>query len=208
MALERVDELPVARIPYLDVIIKGGARDEEPVGRERDVIDLLLVAQKPRNGLNARGRRPQIHGEVVTGGDEALDDVAVDGRRFLEAVFRSGDLGRGRGRDVAGVVVVGGAQDEVRAEREVVHPVGVRAEVVRQGAVGRVPDLDRFVARGGVDEAGAGAAPAHAGDGSLVPGEGEVDARGSGVPDAHRGVFGGRGEARSPRGLEVVGLPG
>ena len=115
--------------------------------------------------------------------------MAIDGRGFLEAALGFGDLGFGRGGHVAGVVVVCGAEDKVRAERQVVHPVGVRGEVVCQGAGGRVPDFDGFVARGGVDEASA--APAHAGDGSFVPREGEVDARGRGVPDADGGVFGG-----------------
>ena len=145
MAFERVDELPVARVPYLDVVVEGGARDEQPVGRERDVIDLLLVTQEPRDGFGARGGRPEIHGEIVAGGDEALDDLAVDGRRFLEALPGFGDLGFGRGGNVAGVVVVGGAEDEVCAEREVVHPVRVRGEVVCQRARGCVPDFDGLV---------------------------------------------------------------
>ena len=115
--------------------------------------------------------------------------MAIDGRRFLEAVLGFGDLSFGRGGHVAGVVVVGGAEDKVRAEREVIHPVRVRGQVVRQGAGGRVPDFDGLVARGGVDEAGA--APAHAGDGAFVASEGEVDARGGGVPYADGGVFGG-----------------
>lgn len=206
MAFERVDELPVAGVPKLDMVIEGGARDKEPVRREGDVVDLLLVAQEPREGLDARGGRPEIHGEIVAGGDEALDDLAIDGRRFLKAVLGFGDLGFGRGGDVAGVVVVGGAEDKVRAEGEVVHPVRVRGEVVCQGARGRVPDFDGLVPRRGVDEAGA--APAHAGDGPFVPGEGEVDACGSGVPDAYCGVFGGRGKARPAGSLKVVGLPG
>lgn len=189
MAFERVDKLPIARVPQLDVVIEGGARDEEAVRRERDVIELFLMPKEPRERLETGGGRPEIHREVVAGGDEALDDLPIDGRRFLEAILGFGDLGFGRGGCVAGVVVVGGAQDEVCAERQVVHPVRVRGEVVRQGAVGRVPDFDGFVARRGVDEAGA--APAHAGDGVFVAREGEVDARGSRVPYADRGVFGG-----------------
>ena len=189
MTFERVDKLPIARVPQLNMVIEGRARNKEPVGRERDVIDLFLVPEQPREGLDTDARRPQIHREVVAGGDEALEDLAVDRSRFLEAVLGFGDLGFGRGGDVAGVVVVGGAEHKVRAERQVVHPVRVRGEVVCQGAGGRVPDFDGFVARRGVDETGA--APAHAGDGVFVPCEGEVDARGSGVPDADGGVFGG-----------------
>ena len=51
------------------------------------------------------------------------------------------------------------------------------------------------------------AAPAYARDGAFVTGENEVDAFGDGIPDADSGVFGRRGQARAPGGLEVVGFP-
>ena len=189
MAFERIDELPIARVPQLDMVIEGRARDEEPVRRERDVIDLFLMPEQPRDGLDTGRGRPEIHGEVVAGSNEALDDLALDSRRFLEVVLGFGQLSVGRGGDVARVVVVGGAQHEVGAQCEVVHPVRVRGQAVCQRARGRVPDFDGLVARRGVDEAGP--APAHAGDGVFVSGQGEVDACGGGVPYADCGVFGG-----------------
>ena len=188
MALERVQELPVPCVPQLDMVIERGARDEEAVGRERDVVDLLLVAEEAGEGFRARRGRPEIHREVVAGGDEAFDNLAIDGSGFFEALFCFGDFGGGGCGDGARVVVVGGAEDEVGAEGEVVHPVRVRGQVVGQGAGGGVPDFDGFVARGGVDKSCA--APANAGDGVFVAGQSEVDALGDRVPYSDCGVFG------------------
>lgn len=108
---------------------------------------------------------------------------------FFEARLGFEEFGGWVRRDGAGVVVVGGAEDEVGGECEVVHPVRVCREGLREGAVIGIPDFDRFVVRGAVDFAGA--APSHAGHGSLVSAQDELDSLGYGVPDAYRGVFGG-----------------
>ncbi len=131
--------------------------------------------------------------------------MVVDGGGFLEAGARGGEFGFGCRGDGARVVVVGGAEDEVGREGEVVDPVRVRREGMQEGASGGGPDFDGFVVRGGVDVACA--APAYAGDGAFVAGEDELDAFGDGVPDSDGGVLGGGDEVGEAGGLEVVGFP-
>lgn len=70
------------------------------------------------------------------------------------------------------MVVVGGSENEVRGEGEMVDPVGVRGEGADQSAFGRVPKFDGFVVGGGID--GASPTPADAGDGGFVTGEDQV----------------------------------
>ena len=89
-----------------------------------------------------------------------------------------------------------------------VYPVGVGGEGVCECAVGGVPDFDRFVVRGSVDEAGSCAAPTHARDGAFVPTEHHFDAPGDDVPDSDGGVFRGGCEAGFTGFLEVEGFPG
>lgn len=122
---QRIDEFPIPRIPDLGMVVETRRRDEQSVGRKRDVVDLFLVAQESGDGLGGLGGLPQVHGEVVAGGDEPLDDFALNLGRFEEAFLRVRELGFVAGGDLARVVVVGGAHDEVGGEREVVDPVGV-----------------------------------------------------------------------------------
>lgn len=58
------------------------------------------------------------------------------------------------------MIEVAGSEHEVCGEGEVVYPVGVGLESVKEFAGGAVPDFDGFVLRGGVDVACA--APFHA----------------------------------------------
>lgn len=156
-------------------------------------------------GAGGGGRGPEVDGGVVGGGNEAFGEGVVDGGGGFEAGEGGGEFGVFRGGDEARVGVVGGAEDGVGGEGEVVDPVGVRGEGVRQGTGGGGPDLDGFVVRGGIDVSGA--APADARNGAFVAGEDEVDAFGDDVPDSDGGVFGSGGETRSPGGLEVVWFP-
>lgn len=207
VAAQRGDESAVARAPQLDGVVEAAAGDEGAVRGEGHVVDLFLVAEQAGDGFGVVGGRvPEVDCEVVACGDEAFGDAAVDGGGCLVALARFCGFLRWGGGDVACVVVVGGAEDEVGGEGEVVDPVGVRGEGGDQGAFGGVPQFYGFVVRGRVD--GACAAPADAGDGGLVAGEDEVDALGNGVPDADGGVFGAGGEARGGGVLpQVVGLP-
>lgn len=86
------------------------------------------------------------------------------------------------------MVVVGGAEDEVRGEGEVVDPVGVGGEGVGEGAGAGGPDFDGLVVRGRVYASGA--APADAGDGAFVAAEHELDAFRDDIPNADCGIFG------------------
>ena len=110
------------------MVVPAAGGDGETVWAERYVVDLLLVAEEPGEGFGAGGGAPEVHCEVVGGGDEAFSDLAVDGCGCLESGEGFGNfafLGLG---NFAGVVVVGGSEDEVCGEGEVVDPVCVRGE--------------------------------------------------------------------------------
>lgn len=54
VAPQRRDEFSVSRVPELDVVVPAGAGDEEAVGGEGDVVDLLLVPEEAGEGLARR----------------------------------------------------------------------------------------------------------------------------------------------------------
>ena len=115
MAPQRSNKPPIAS-PQLDMIVPAGASDEASVGGESDVVDLLLMAEQAGDGggggaAAALGRFPEVHCAVVRCGHEALDDLIIDLCGFLEALLRFCHLAFLRGGDVAGVVMVGGAED-------------------------------------------------------------------------------------------------
>lgn len=130
MALERIQEFPIPCVPEFDVVIEGGTSNEEAVRGESDVVDLLLVAEEASERFRACRGRPEIHRKVVAGGNEAFHNLPINGSGFFEALFGFGDFGGGVWRDGACVVMVRGAEHEVGAQGEVVHPVRVRGEVV------------------------------------------------------------------------------
>ena len=113
MCTQRRDELPVPCIPEFHVVVEARAGDEQAIRRKRDVVDLLLVAEEAGDGFGRRGWLPDVHCEIVGGGDEAFDGDVVDGSGFVEAGFRFLSLFGVGGRDGAGVVMVGGSEDEV-----------------------------------------------------------------------------------------------
>lgn len=207
MAAEGEEEFPVAGIPELDGVVEGGGSDERAVGGESDVVDGFLVAEEAGEGFRVGGF-PEVDGEVVACGHETFGDAVIHGCGFGETFFCSSYLSCVCSGDVAGVVVVGCAEDEVGGEGEVVDPVGVGGEGGDEGALCGVPEFDRFIVGGGVDCSGA--APADAGDGGFVAGEDKVDAFGDGVPDADGSVFGAGCEALGGGVLlaQVVGFPG
>lgn len=203
-----MDEGAVEGAPDLDLVVEAG-RSNVLAGRgEGDVRDGFPVAEEAGDGFRrALGGRPEEDCEVVARGHEALGNLAVGRRGFLEAVFCLGEFFRVGGGDGAGVVVVGGAQDELGGEGEVVDPVSVGGEGADEGAFGGVPEFDGFVVGGGVDCSGA--APADAGDGGLVAGEDEVDAFGDGVPDPDGCILGAGCESDSCfLFAQVIGFPG
>lgn len=166
-------------VPELDVVVEGGGGDEGAGRGEGDVVDLFLVTEEPGHGFDCCGvaggggrRGPEVDGAVIGGGDEAFGEGAVDGCGGLEPLFCFGQLLVVGWGDGAGVVVVGGSENEVRGEGEMVDPVGVRGEGADQSAFGRVPKFDGFVVGGGID--GASPTPADAGDGGFVARENQV----------------------------------
>lgn len=138
------------------------------------MVDGFLVAEEAGEGFECGdgggggggGWGPEVDGGVVGGGDEAFGEGVVGRGCGFEAREGGGEFGVLCRRDDAGVGVVGGAEDRVGGEGEVVDPVGVRREGAHERAGGGGPDFDAFVVRRGVDVAGA--APAHARDGAFV----------------------------------------
>ena len=83
------------------------------------MVYLFLMAQEAGDGFDGcvagggRGRRPKVDCAVVRGGDEAFGEGVVDRCGGFEALLGFGGfllVGRG---NAAGVVVVGGSEDEV-----------------------------------------------------------------------------------------------
>lgn len=46
---EGVDELPISCVPKLGMVIEATTGDQQPIGRECDVVDLFLVTLQTRN---------------------------------------------------------------------------------------------------------------------------------------------------------------
>lgn len=131
MPSQSVEESAGGGVPQLDMVVEGGGGDESTGGGEGDVVDLFLVAEEAGEGFDGRvagvrgGRRPQVDCAIVRGGDEAFDEGVVDCCGGFEPLFCfCRFLGVGCG-DAAGVVVVGGSEDEVSGEGEMVYPVCV-----------------------------------------------------------------------------------
>lgn len=165
------------------MIVETGRRNIRHVGRECDVVDFLLVTQQTSNGLVGARWLPQVHGEVVTGRHQALDNLVVHGRGIFVAFLGGSNLlGVGRG-DLAGVVMVGSAQSKVRRQSEVINAMGMRNESLDKRAILRVPDLDGLVVRRRIDLTST--TPLHTCHGSLVSSEHMLDALGRHVPHTH-----------------------
>lgn len=147
---EREEEFPVPSGPQLDMVVPCRGRQEVAVGREADLVDLLLVARHARHGLVATEGCPEEEGAVFRSGCQALDDFAVDGGSLFEARFRFCEFFFWRGGHFTRVVVVRGSEDEVGGESEMVHPMRVAGQCVDEGAVLGVPHFDGLVVRGGV----------------------------------------------------------
>ena len=94
------------------------------------MANLPLVAKQASDWFRGRLRVPEIHCEIIASGDETLNDLVIDRCGFLETFFGFGNFTFSRGRDFAGVVVVGGAEHVFGAERKVIHPMGVSGEIV------------------------------------------------------------------------------
>ena len=80
---------------------------------------------------------------------------------FASDGCRGGETGCGFGNffficggDMACVIMVGCAKDEVGGEGKMVYPVSVGGQGADEGASGCVPYLDGFILRGGVDLSG------------------------------------------------------
>lgn len=133
------------------MVIEASRSDIRHVRREGNMVDLFLVTQQSGHGFSRSLRFPQVHGEIVTGGDKLLDDLVVDSSSLFVAsfgccyslLFLLGHLAR--------VVVVGRAEDKIRREREMIDAMGVCGQRLDQSAVRCVPDFDRSVVRCCVD---------------------------------------------------------
>lgn len=85
------------------------------------------------------------------------------------------------------MVVVGRPERKVSRESEVIDAVGMGGKSLDQGAVLRIPDLDRLVVRGRVHLPGS--TPSHASNGALVARKNRVNTLRHHVPHAHRRVL-------------------
>lgn len=128
MSSECGDEFPIARIPKLDCVVEARGSNDGTVRGEGDVVDLFLVAVQAGDRLGGGQWVPEVDCEVVACGDETFSDAVIYNCGFFVSFFRFCGLGFVGGGDVASVVVVGGAEDEVGGEGEVVDPVGVGGE--------------------------------------------------------------------------------
>ena len=77
LSTDRINERSLSRasLPKLDGVVKPSTRNPAPVGREGDVVDLLLVACQARErlfGVVGGERRPEEECVVVRTGDEEL----------------------------------------------------------------------------------------------------------------------------------------
>ena len=134
MRAEREQELPVRGVPELDVVVESGRCDELPIGREGDVVDLLLVAEQAGDRLCCDGRMPEVYSEIVASGNKALHDFTSDSSSCLEARAGFGNfLDIGGGYD-AGMIMVGGTEDEVGGKGEMVDPVSMSCQGTDEGA--------------------------------------------------------------------------
>lgn len=196
------------------MIIPARAGNQAPVGRERDVVDLLLMSQHARHRLRPLVHRvPEVHGEVVAGRRQPLHHLALYPGRLLEPLPGQSSLPFFRLGHLLPVLEVRRPQHVVRRQREMVHPVRVRGQRVHQRASDRVPDLDRLVVAGRVDQplGGPGAAPARspldAADAALVPAEDVLRPARVYDPQPHGAVLACGRQPRRAVPPEVVRLP-
>lgn len=199
----------VPGIPQLGGVIPTRTGNHRPVRRKCNVVDLLLVPYHSGDGFRPVVQRvKQIHGKVVTGADQPLDNLAANPGRLFVSLLGLGRLLLRRGRHRLGVVKETGPADKVGRERKVVHPVGVRLEVVQEGTLDGVPDLDRLVVRRRVHDAGAVAcAPTHAADAALVSAQNVLGPPRVDGPYPGRKVLARRHQPRGPVAPQVQRLP-
>lgn len=206
MASQTLEKLAVPSIPELHAVIPADRSNQSAVRRELNLVDLVLVSQKSSNGLGTVVRGiPQVHGEIVTGGHDALSNLAIDLGRPLETLLGLLPLALFRGRNVLGVVEVRCPERMVARQTDVVDPVSVGCQAMYQGALDGVENPDDLVVRASVNEVSS--TPSYACDRALVPAEDVLSAACVNNPDSAGTVLARTGKSGSAISPQVVRLP-
>jgi hypothetical protein len=128
MAPKSIYELSISRIPEFGMIIEAGTSDQQSIGRECNMVDLLLVTEHPRHRFRSFRWLPQIHRKIVAGRYKSFDYFSVDPNSFQESFFRLCNfLFVCRGY-FPRMIVEGGSVDEVCRQCEMIDPVSVRIQ--------------------------------------------------------------------------------
>ena len=207
MTPQALEELAISGIPELDAVIPTNRGNQSAVGRELNLVHLVLMSQKSSNGLGTVvGGIPQVHGKVITGRYYPLSNLAIDLGRSLETLLGLLPLALLGGRDILGAVVkVCGPKGMVARQTDVVDPVGMGCQAVYQGALDGVEYPDSLVVRASVDEISS--APSHAGNRALVAAQDVFSAACVHDPNSAGTVLAATGDPRGAVLPQVVRLP-
>lgn len=91
MRIEWVSEI-LPGVPELGVVVPACTGNESAIRRKRDMVHLLLVTQHTCDRLGALRRIPEVHGEIVTGSDQALSNSALESGCLFEPLLGLGSL--------------------------------------------------------------------------------------------------------------------